>query len=223
MDLFSLLFGKAVDRRIAAFQNDLMEKHIAEVQNLYRDMRGWRHDYHNHIQAMKAHRALGQNVELDAYLSRLDADLTSVDKLIKSGTVMADAILNSKLSLAKARKIEVSAKAAVPEYISISEIDLCVIIGNLLDNAIEACLRIDDEAGRYIRLYIDVKREHLYISITNTSGGAAEKRGGKYHSGKGENHGFGLLRVDRIVEKYGGYLRRADESGAFSTEVMLPL
>ncbi len=54
MKLFDILFGRAIDRRIAVYQNDLIAKHCEEVQNVYRTMRGWRHDYHNHIQAMLA-------------------------------------------------------------------------------------------------------------------------------------------------------------------------
>ncbi|HBL68443.1 MAG TPA: ATP-binding protein, partial [Firmicutes bacterium] len=76
----------------------------------------------------------------------------SVDTLIKSGNVKVDAILNSKLSLAKERQVNVSAKAIVPSELSMSEIDLCVILGNLLDNAIEAALRLEDEAARQIRV-----------------------------------------------------------------------
>lgn len=222
MGLFDFLFGKAIDRRITAFQNDLMAKHVTEVENIYKQMRGWRHDHHNHIQTMKAYRSLEQNDKLDDYLTFLDADLSSVDTLIKSGNVMVDAILNSKLSLAKAHKITINAKAVVPINLMISEIDLCVIIGNLLDNAIEACLRSDDECKRFIRVYMDLKRDSLYLSVTNTSS-ETKKHGSQYISVKGENHGFGLMRVDKIVDKYAGYIKRHDEDGAFTSEVMLPL
>ena len=223
MKVWDYLFRSAIDRRIAAFQTDLMQKHVIEVENIYKQMRGWRHDYHNHIQMMKAYRSLGENDKVDAYLTSLDADLTSVDTLIKSGNVMIDAILNSKLSLAKNRQISINAKAVVPKNITVSEIDLCVIIGNLLDNAIEACMRIGDETKRFIRVYVDLKRDNLYLSVTNSSGGKAHKQDGRYISGKGESHGFGLLRVDKIVEKYAGYMKRRDEDGAFTSEVMLPL
>ena len=54
MKLFDLIFGRAIDRRIAAWQSDLIQRHIDEVQNIYRTMRGWRHDYHGHIQTMLA-------------------------------------------------------------------------------------------------------------------------------------------------------------------------
>ncbi|MGI6633212.1 MAG: sensor histidine kinase [Bacillota bacterium] len=217
-----ILLYRFVDRRIASYQDDLVAKHCEEVQNIYREMRGWRHDYHNHIQTMKAYRKLGENEKLDEYLAGLEADLAAVDTLVKSGNVKVDAILNSKLSLAKDRGVRVNVKAIVPPGLSISEIDLCVILGNLLDNAIEATMKLEDEGARNIRVYIDVKRDHLYISVTNTSGEKARKQDGRYVSSKGGYHGFGLMRVDRLVDKYGGYIKRRDEEGAFSTEIMLP-
>ena len=55
MGLIDFLLGGSIDRRIATFQNDLMEKHVTEVENIYQQMRGWRHDYHNHIQTLKAY------------------------------------------------------------------------------------------------------------------------------------------------------------------------
>ena len=223
MKLIDLILRGPVDRRIASFQNDLMKKHITEVENIYKQMRGWRHDYNKHIQAMKAYRAFGENERLDGYLNLLEADLTSVDTLIKSGNVMVDAILNSKLSLAKAKGISINAKAVVPKDISVSEIDLCVIIGNLLDNAIEACMRVMDSGKRFIRVYMDLKKNNLYLSVTNSSGGEVNKKEGRYISGKGEDHGFGLMRVDKMVDKYDGYIKRRDEDGAFTSEVMLPL
>ena len=101
MRIFDFFFQKAISRRISAFQDEMMNRHVAEVENLYRQMRGWRHDYHNHIQMMKAYRALGQDDRLDAYLDELEQDLKGFDVLIRSGNVMIDAVLNSKLSLAK--------------------------------------------------------------------------------------------------------------------------
>jgi len=223
MRLIDFFFHKMIDRRIAAFQKDLMEKHIVEVENIYSQMRGWRHDYHNHIQMMKAYRYLGEDKDLDNYLKELETDLERIDTLVKSGNVMTDAILNSKLTLAKTYEISINAKAIVPKKLSVSEIDLCVIIGNLLDNAIESCLRIDDIEKRFIRCYMDLKRDNLYLSVTNSDGGKPNKRDGRYVSSKGANHGLGLMQVDRIVDKYEGYIKSRHEEGAFTSEVMLPL
>lgn len=224
MGLFNLLFGRITYKRIATYQNNLIARHCVEVQNIYKQMRGWRHDYHNHIQTMKAHLVLGQTNELLEYLGKLDNDLTSVDTVIKTGNVMVDAILNSKISLALSRKIKVNAKAIVPKELKISEIDLCVIIGNLLDNAMEACLKQPGEEDRFIRVYIGILKEQLYISVSNSVDGQIIKNGKTYLSTKNSvSHGYGLLRIDKIVEKYSGYLNRQDEEGVFATEVMLPL
>lgn len=224
MGLISWLLAPLIDKRIAAFQRDLMGKHITEVENIYRQMRGWRHDYHNHIQVMKAHAALNQVSEINEYLGKLDDDLTSVDTVVKTGNVMVDAILNSKISLAASKKIPVNAKASVPLTLSVSEIDLCVILGNLLDNAAEACLKQPIESERFIRIYIGRHKEMLYISVSNSVGEDIKKSGKIYLSTKNsDSHGFGLMRVDRIAAKYGGYVNRQNEDGVFATEIMLPL
>jgi len=212
-----------VERRVATYQNDLVARHCDEVENIYRQMRGWRHDYHNHIQAMKAYLALDQTEKLAAYLGELDSDLQSVDTVLKTGNVMIDAILNSKISLAQAKKIAVNAKAQVPRDVAASEVDLCVIIGNLLDNAIEACEKLD-EPERFIRVYVGTHKEMLYISVSNAVGDGVRKFGGRYLSTKDSpTHGFGLIRIDRLAEKYKGFVDRQSEKGVFATEVMLPL
>lgn len=222
MKLFDLLFGRMIDRRTAAWQNELMARHYDEVQNIYKTMRGWKHDYHNHIQTMKAHLSLGQIEELSEYLSTLDQDLAAVDTMLKTGNIMVDAILNSKLSLIKSKDIRINAKAAVPQTLAVSEIDLCVMIGNLLDNAMEACLR-QEQGERFIRVYIGVLKGQLYLYVSN-SAGEIVKENGRYRSSKiNGTHGFGLFQIDRIVEKYKGYVNRQNEEGVFATEVLLPL
>ena len=216
-------FDKLVDRRIAAYQRELIAIHYAEVENMYRQMRGWRHDYRSHIQVMKAHAAQGEWEALRAYLDQLEDDLSTVDTVVKTGNPMADAILNSKISLARSRHIQVRSDASVPVALDISELDLCVILGNLFDNAIEASLALPEEE-RLIRVYIDRKGEQLYISFTNfTASGKREKREGRFRSTKGEGHGFGLVRMDAIIERLGGYLTRNSEEGAFTTEILLPV
>lgn len=217
-----VLFGKMIDRRIAGYQTDLIEKHCDEVQNIYKTMRGWRHDYHNHIQTLLA--LCGDEELTREYLWKLNDDLTAVDTVIKTGNVMIDAILNSKLSLMKSKGIEVNAKAIVPKELTVSDIDLCTIIGNLLDNAMEAVLRQPDKDERFIRVFIGILKEQLYISVYNSTYGEPKKSKNKYVSTKGsKEHGFGLSRVDRIVEKYKGFINRQNEEGVFATEVMLPL
>ncbi len=220
-----LVYG-LVDKRTLRYQSDLLEKHCEEVQNMYRQTRGWRHDYHNHIQTMKAYLSMGKTEELEEYLNKLDADLSTVDTVIKTGNVMVDAVLNSKISVAASKGIAVEAKAIVPKDLdtSITEVDVCLIVGNLIDNAIEACMKIEQESERFIRVYMDILKGQFYIYIMNAIGENPKKAGGSYISTKNqEHHGFGLMRIDKVVDKYHGYLERQHEEGVFATEIMLPL
>lgn len=222
--LFNKYMVSLVDKRIAVYQNDLVKKHCDEVQNIYKQMRGWRHDYHNHIQTMKALNVLGKSKEINEYLGKLDKDLTSVDTVLKTGNVMVDAILNSKISLVKSNKISIKAKATVPNGLLISEIDLCVIIGNILDNALEACQKISDVRKRFIRIYIGIYKKSFYISVQNSSGGEVKKIGRAYLSTKDSpSHGFGLIRIEKIVARYDGYVNCQNEEGVFVTEIMMPI
>lgn len=216
------LFSAKNDRRIAAYQQELIETHYREVDNMYHQIRGWRHDYRNHIQTMKAFAAVDDLDAIRSYLDLLDEDLANVDTVIKTGNPMTDAILNSKISLAKAKGIEVVADAHIPLKLRLSEIDLCCILGNLFDNAIEASLKLP-EGKRLIRVYMDMKGTQLYISFTNFTAEKKQRKVGKrFRSTKGEGHGFGLVRMDAIVERLDGYLSRNSEDGAFTTEILLP-
>lgn len=135
---------------------------------------------------------------------------------------MTDAILNSKISLARSKDIQVIADADIPVKLNSSEIDLCCIIGNLFDNAIDASLQLPKEK-RLIRIYMDMKNTQLYISFTNfTAGKKLKKHGNLFKSTKGEGHGLGLIRIDDIVKRSDGYISRNSEEGAFTTEILLP-
>ena len=216
------LFSKSIDKRIASYQRELIDTHYQEVETMYRQIRGWRHDYRNHIQMMKALAVKDDMAGIKAYLDELDTDLNTVDTVVKTGNAMADAILNSKISLAKSKGIAVKADAFIPVQLKMSELDLCVIIGNLFDNAIEASMSLPPEQ-RMIRVYMDMKNTQLYISFTNvTASKKLQKVGNKFHTTKGEGHGFGLVRIDNIVERLDGYLSRNSEDGAFTTEILIP-
>ena len=216
------IFSKRLDKKLATYQQELIETHYREVDNMYRQIRGWRHDYRNHIQTMKAYATAEDWEAIRRYLDLLDEDLTTVDTVIKTGNPMTDAILNSKISLAKAKHIQVTADAHIPLKLKSSEIDLCCILGNLFDNAIEASEQLPEEQ-RLIRVYMDMKNTQLYISFTNFTAGKKLKKEGKlFHSTKGEGHGFGLVRMDAIVERLDGYISRNSEDGAFTTEILLP-
>ena len=217
-----MLFQKWIDKRIEAYQSDLIRKYCDEVESMYTKMRGWRHDYHNHIQALQASMALENYDEVNAYLRQLNDDLTNVDTTVKTGRVMVDAILNGKMNIAAQNKIAVNAKAKIPEGVPVTDVDLCVIIGNLLDNAVEENKKLPEE-DRFLRIYLGQKNTQFYLAFTNAAGKKREKQGALFGSSKGTDHGFGLARVESVVKKYGGLFSADSEDGGFTAEILIPL
>lgn len=210
-----------IDRRIERFQSELIEKQVREIQNMYRQVRGWRHDYRNHINNMKIQLSEGNYDKLDAYLNELADDLDTVDTVIKTGNVMADAILNSKLGVAEKLNVRLNVKANLPDSLPLTDVELCSMLGNMLDNATEACAALPEDE-RFMRVYIGKLKGQLYLSVQN-SAGKIRKEKDSYLSTKEGEHGYGLFRIDRIVKKYGGYVNRQNEEGVFATEILMPI
>ena len=190
-------------KKIGEYQDEVLKKQREEVQNIYETMRGWRHDYHNHMQMMKAYMSMDQAEEMVDYLDHLEEDLDGIDMAVRTGNVCADAILSSKISMAEKQDIQ-------------------VVLGNLLDNAIESCVKVK-ESGRFMRIYIGIFKKQLYISVSNATCEKRRKYLTEFVTQKQGEHGFGLRRIDRIAEKYDGYVNRKNEPGVFATEVMFPL
>ena len=202
------------------YQNKLLKNQVEEVQHIYMTMRGWRHDYHSHLQSLKVKLNQGQIEEAAKYLNELEEDLDDIHQLVESGNINVDAILNSKLSLAIEQEIDVNVKVAIPDKLPLSDIDCCVLLGNLIDNAIEACEKVEE--NKFIRLYIGIYKKQLYMSITNATNEVVRKYDEEYISKKRGNHGHGLKRINKVVEKYNGYINRKNEPGVFVCEIMLP-
>ena len=115
---------RGFEARTELFQREIMSHQYEEVKEMYLNMRGWRHDYHNHLQVMKVQIAQGQLEEMKSYLDDLEQNLEQVDTYVKSGNLMADAVLNSKLSIAGQKGIRVNCKAVLPAALSVEDVDM---------------------------------------------------------------------------------------------------
>ena len=214
---------KREEDKTIIYQNKLMKQQMDEIENIYMTMRGWRHDYHNHLQSLKGYLSLNKVDQMKNYLNELETDLDSIDTLYHSGNLQLDSILNAKLAIAEKGQIRIHCDASIPPQLHVSDLDLCVILGNLLDNAIESCRKIKNPDERFIRVYIGILKKQLYISITNATSETVKQRTDHYFTTKRGDHGHGLKRVDQVVKKYDGYLNRHNEPGVFATEIVLPL
>lgn len=223
-----LLYGAAVgfiiphilESHLEKYQDEIIHHQFEEIKSTYWEMRGWRHDLRNHMQILKIHLDNGDLEKCMSYLHEMDADLNEIVYVVKDGNMMADAILNSKLSLARTKEIRLDVTANIPQKLPLTDTEFCVIFGNLMDNAIEACEKIADKEKRFIRIYIGMFKHQFYLSVCNATDSRVRIK--HYMTSKGEGHGIGLYRIDKIVKKHGGYLNRKNEPGVFATELMIP-
>ena len=206
-------------------QYDMQTRHNEEIKGLYDEMRGWRHDYHNHLQVIHGYLQLEKYGKLEAYLKEIEGGITGMEMPVNSGNSLIDAIVSSKILLARNQGIQASASICVPSDLSMDDTDLCVLLGNLLDNAVEACERITDpEAKRFIEIEMRLMKGHLHITVGNSTNGNVRMMGPRFLSDKnGRYHGIGIRHIDEITEKYGGYINRRHENCIFETNIMLPI
>ena len=206
--------------KLIEYQTEQSEKHLGEVRGIHAEMRGYKHDFHHHLQVLKSYLTSGEYDRAAAYIDELDEKLQNVDTMLKTGNVSLDAILSAKMSQAKQLGIAVSVKANVPDSLTLSDVELSIIVGNLLDNAVEACRGAESEP--FIRLYLSMKGSMLYFYMLNSAGEKREKVGSLFSSRKSGVHGFGLRRAESIIEEHGGWVKYNSENGAFTSEFLVP-
>lgn len=207
--------------KIMELQTEQSERHLDEVRSIHKEMRGYKHDFHNHLQTLKGQIEAGEIQRALRYIDELDVKIQQVDTLLRTGNVSMDAILSAKIAKAKSASISVDVKANIPDNLTLSDVELSIIIGNLLDNAIEACLELPED-GRFIRLYIAMKGPMLYFSMMNSSGNKQMKVGRLFSTKKEGLHGFGLHRAASIIADHDGWCKFNSEDGAFTSEFLVP-
>lgn len=202
------------------FEEDVWTKYYDEMKLIYKDMRGFRHDLHNHLQVIGGYLNQENYDKAKAYVNVLNTENEHADELFKTGNLLVDAILNAKVDIAKRAHIEVTTECTLPSELNIKETDLVVIVGNALDNAIEACSSIEEDP--WIRIYASIFKNQFYFSIMNSSTQEIESTT-KFITTKRGDHGHGILRMKQVVDKYDGYFNINQEEGVFGLEVMIPL
>jgi two-component system sensor histidine kinase AgrC len=206
--------------KLVEIQEEQAKRHLEEVRSIHQEMRGYKHDFHHHLQTLKGQLEAGEVDRAIAYIEALGKDLQNVDTLLKTGNVTVDAILSAKLAQARSEGIPVTVEANLPPELTLTDVELSIVLGNLLDNAIEACR---EAAGdRFIRLSLRMKGRMLYFYLLNAAGKKKLKLGSLFKTGKTGAHGFGLHRAETILEKHGGWVKYNSEEGAFTSEFLVP-
>ena len=206
--------------KLLEMQEEQAKRHLEEVRSIHNEMRGYKHDFHHHLQALKGQLEAGEIDRAIAYIDQLDQTLQNVDTLLKTGNVTVDAILSAKIAGAKEEGISVTVDANIPDNLTLTDLELSIIIGNLLDNAIEACRSA--EGKKFIRISLHMKGKMLYFYMLNSAGAKKQKLGSLFKTSKGSAHGFGLHRAENVLNEHGGWVKYNSEDGAFTSEFLVP-
>ena len=232
-----ILFQKLVQyneetgkRAILENQVRQMQKEIVEIQDIYTDMRGLRHDMRSHISniSLLVKNVAGSvNEELESYIGKMEETVSKLDFTYQTGNPITDIIIHQKGQEAEKKQIQFKVDFTYPPNLLIDIYDIAVILNNALENAIEACHKT--AGNKLIKLHSYVKGSLFFIEVENdfTENIVIEKESGLPVSSKesGILHGIGISNIQRCAKKYKGdidiEISDTDGRKKFSLTVMM--
>lgn len=210
-------------------QMKAMKRRLGEAEHFYGSIRRVRHEMKNHLANIKGLVAGEQYGELETYIRKLDETIQEIDYQFSTGNAVTDVIINDKYRRAQKLGITFRVLFAYRETDTISAFDLGIVLDNLLDNAIEACEKVEQEKRR-ISLTLKRKEHFLLVEVENSYEGRLAWKDGESvpETMKQSNlpemlmeHGVGLKNVKDVAERYLGYLDIKAEADVFRVTVML--
>lgn len=183
------------------------------------------HDFKNHLNCMYNLYKYNKKAELGKYIENL-INVSDTEKVIDTGNPVIDALLHDKSNAAEKEGIGFKHMLNLPSDINIAYNDICAVLGNSLDNAIEACRRIEDQSlNREIELSMNYRDSYLVIVVTNTIDKPPQKEGKFFRSSKDTPglHGLGMQSIERTVRKYNGNMVVKHDSSRFTLEIVMSL
>ncbi len=188
-------------------------------------LRRFRHDYKNHVIALNAMLEHGDLNGARAYMDELTRDASRTLQRFSTGNSVVNSLLNVKYAAALRQNTELRFDGMIPEW-GIAPKDMCVCVGNLLDNALEACASLPEGAPRYVKTTASVTGNILLLTTENPIGETASLPGGalpKTTKIDPKRHGIGLKNVKDISKKYNGSLTLSSADRRFTAELLLEL
>ena len=208
-----------------------LEKQLALQNDHYRNLndsittaKARRHDLRHHLVTILAFLGKNNTTAAQVYLNKLCNyyDDSSIPTVCRNQS--ADALICHYLELAKKQDINIVTKLNLPEDLGIDDLDLCVILGNCLENAIEACSKISTPEQRFIEISTTITKGHLVIKFANSFNGVIQAQDDGFFSFKrGPDHGIGLSSVKTLTTKYHGHCSISFKQQVFKVSESLKL
>ena len=195
------------------------------LKEKYEELRQYRHDMKNRMVVMQQMIKENQYDKVLEYTGEIADKLSQTLTYSNTGNVALDSVINYKLTRAAKSNILVESNVVIPEDISLDEDDMIVILGNLLDNAIEAVNRIETDVKKYIYMDIDFEMGSLWICIKNSYDNKLYVQENRFVTWKKDKtmHGIGLQSTESIVQKYNGLMEFSMEENLFVVDILLYL
>lgn len=205
-------------------QLELCTQHMREKENIMMDFRNARHDIKQHVIVLIEMLDNNQNESAIDYLRKL-INIVPLNNLGISRTdnIVVDSLINAKYAIALKEKIKFNVDIHIPMQLPFYSADLSILLGNILDNAIEASLQVTED-NRYIKLFMKFEMNVLIITVVNAYNGKLVKnRNGKIVTSKAETryHGIGLESVQKVATKYHGSVVVETKQKVFTIKVIL--
>lgn len=193
-----------------------------------KNLQKWKHDYSNHLAVIHELIESGSYDKLRQYVTGQQESLPKTFPIINTGHPIIDAILTDKYTIAQSEHISFVYSVVLPKKFPISDIEITGILGNLLDNSIEACANIErtQDASPQIKVTFKPQRGMFHIHIENSSSGNYQyNAAGQLESTKAnsEHHGNGLANVRQIAEAHSGFCTITAGNDSFTVDVYVPL
>ena len=194
--------------------------HDEEIIDMYKEIIGWKHDLRNHINMVVGLLEVGASEDAISYIKEINSNINKLDGNIYTDNIAVNSILSSKMKIVKEKGIRINLDIDLSSEIKISNLDICIILGNLLDNSIEACDLIDKY--KYIDLKMISENNRLIIKISNSTNGYVNEVNGRFLTTKhSPMNGIGLTQIDSVIKKHNGYINRKHENSIFTTYIMI--
>lgn len=210
--------------------SEMEQKQYEQIISSISELRYIKHDINNHLETLCSLISNKEYLEAENFIQNLSKSVNNNHYILASGNSIIDSIITNKLLQCKASKIMVQYSIFLPDFIPLSDIELCSVLGNLFDNAIEACRRIPKTNNNENMIYFCIKpfQDMLSIMISNqTDGNYKTDKYGNLLSIKDNyfttNHGLGLSRIKNIIETHGGVMKITPEEYKFTVSILLPL
>lgn len=211
------------EKMLIVERGEAYQRETEVLVDSYMKIRGIYHDLKNHILVMESFVRQKNYQELQEYLKNLQGETQTVGFYAYTGHPTIDSILNYKESVAQKYDTELILDSQIPSQLSIDNYEFSVLFGNLLDNAIEACMAVTGK--KTIRVVMKVAKNQLHLYMENPYVGNLQWENGLPLSKKEnrELHGIGTQNVKRIVEKYNGAMDIETEDNVFRIKILLYL